>query len=203
MGAGVEVVGRALQGAGWALLPFALLPALVVAVPRLSAFALAFCDTIDAASRALGRAVKWLLPLLVLSAVVGVFALGVFGWASPVLDESAVYLHATALMLGMAPALLADEHVRVDVLLSRMAAPARGRVELVGFYVLLLPLMLAILWWSQGFTAFSWRILEGSPDAGGIRGQFLLKTLIPVFAVLMLAQGTSVATRAALAMRAE
>lgn len=193
--------GDIIQAVGWAFLPLVALPVMLLVTRRLDSLAVAVADIVDALNHGIGSAVKWLMPALVLSVVFTVFALSIFGWASPKLDESAVYLHATALMLGMGAALLADEHVRVDLLYSRFNHRAKGLAEFAGFYVLLLPLMLAILWESQSATAFSWRILEGSPDADGIRGQFLLKTLIPVFAVLMIAQGIALACRAALKLR--
>jgi TRAP-type mannitol/chloroaromatic compound transport system permease small subunit len=39
-------------------------------------------------------------------------------------------------------------------------------------------------------------ILEGSSEIDGIKGEFLLKTLIPIFALLMIAQGLSISLRA-------
>jgi len=195
--------GEALRGIGWAFLPLTLLPVFCLLFPRLQAFALTFCDLIDDLNRWIGEMVKWLLPILVLSVVFTVFALSIFGWASTKMDESAKYLHAAVIMLGASTTLLANEHVRVDVLYARMRPTTKSVVDFCGFYLLLLPLMLAILWESLSTVGFSWRIFEGSPDADGLRGEFLLKTLIPVFAVLMIAQGTAIATRAALVLRQE
>ncbi|MCF6275567.1 MAG: hypothetical protein L3J05_07370, partial [Robiginitomaculum sp.] len=39
---------------------------------------------------------------------------------------------------------------------------------------------------------------EGSAETDGIRGVFILKTFISIFALMMLAQGLSIAGRAAL-----
>ena len=197
----MELWGDIIQAIGWSLVPCALLPAAVLATGRLRSFARAVADTVDTLNRGIGEAVKWLMPALVLSVVFTVFALSIFGWASPKIDESAVYLHATALMLGMGAALLADEHVRVDLFYSRFGDQTKAVTDFAGFYTLLLPLMLTLLWEAQSATSFSWRILEGSPDADGIRGQFLLKTLIPTFAVLMIAQGIAIACRASLWLR--
>ena len=194
-------LGNMLQAIGYAFLPLLLLPFALLLTRRLDPFATTLCDLVDAFNSSLGRAVMWLLPLLVLSVVFTVFALSIFGWASTKMDESAKYLHATAIMLGAASALLANEHVRVDVLYLKLPARAKALVDFAGFYILLAPLMLAILWESQSATAFSWAILEGSPDADGLRGEFLLKTLIPVFAITMIAQGLSIAARAAKTIR--
>ena len=197
----MHALGNAVQSIGWAALPCLLLPVLALLMPLSHGFALAVASLIDDVSRGVGEVVKWAMPVLVLSVVFTVFMLSIFGWASTKMDESAVYLHAFALMLGASAALLADEHVRVDVLYARLAERTKALVNFAGFYALLVPLMLAVVWESQSATAFSWAILEGSPDADGLRGRFLLKTLIPAFAVMMLAQGMAIAVRAAVAMR--
>ena len=199
----MDMIANALHGIGWAFLPLTLLPVIALATSKSHGFARSACDLVEAFNRALGSGVRWLYPALVISVVFTVFALSIFGWASTKLDESAKYLHATALMLGAGATLLADEHVRVDVFYAGMRPTTQRLVDFCGFYGLLLPLMLAILWQSQGFTRFAWQIFEGSPDADGLPGQFLLKTLIPAFAVIMIAQGTAIATRAAMALRSD
>jgi len=67
-----------------------------------------------------------------------------------------------------------------------MSAKARALIDFIGYYALLLPVCLVILWNSQSFVSFAWRIYEGSSEADGIRGEFLLKTLIPIFALMMI-----------------
>ena len=54
---------------------------------------------------------------------------------------------------------------------------------------LLVPMMLAIGWASLPYVGQSWAILEGSAEVSGLPAIFLLKTLLPVFAVLMLVAG--------------
>ena len=62
--------------------------------------------------------------------------------------------------------------------------------------VLLLPTVLAVLWFTRQFVVNSWDILEGPMSVGGIPASFLLKTLIPVFAVLLAVQGLALGLRA-------
>jgi TRAP-type mannitol/chloroaromatic compound transport system permease small subunit len=57
--------------------------------------------------------------------------------------------------------------------------------------------MLVLLWLSVPYAARSWAILEHSQEASGLPLVFVLKTLIPVFAVLMALQGVVQAIRAA------
>ena len=199
------MAGDVLRAIGWAFLPALALPVLyLIWQPRwLSALIRGVIRTIDSAVFQLGEIVKWALPLLVLSVAASVFALSIFGAATTKWLESAFYFQAVIIMLGAAATLLAGQHVRVDVFHARMGEQARARVDLLGYYLLLLPVCLLILWNSQSFVGFAWRTFEGSTESDGIRGVFLLKTLIPAFAVTLIAQGLSIALRAALALNGE
>jgi len=54
-----------------------------------------------------------------------------------------------------------------------------------------------LIWFSVPYAARSWSILERSQEASGLPLVFLLKTLIPLFALLMALQGIAQAIRAA------
>ena len=151
----------------------------------------------------MGESVKWLLPLLVLSVAASVVALSIFGVTTTKWLESAKYFQAITIMLGAAPTLLASQHVRVDIFHTRMTDRGKARVELLGFYLLLMPACLLLIWNAQSFVGLSWSIREGSPESDGFRGVYLLKTLIPVFAVTMLIQGLAITTRAAMCLRGQ
>jgi TRAP-type mannitol/chloroaromatic compound transport system permease small subunit len=62
-------------------------------------------------------------------------------------------------------------------------------VNLLGHCLFLLPVTATIFWLSLPYVSASWRILEGSPEVGGIPGVFLLKTLIPLTSTLLFLQG--------------
>ena len=198
--------GIALQAIGWVFLPALLLPLIYIFLPNnntLQSLSKAIIRTIDSLSFGVGEISKWLLPLLVLVVAFTVFALSIFGQSWTKLFESAEYLHASVIMLGAAATLMAGQHVRVDVFHSRMNAKTRAFVDFIGFYALLLPVCLIILWNSQGFVSFAWRIFEASSEADGIRGEFLLKTLIPIFAVMMILQGLAITLRAAMCLHGQ
>ena len=100
-------------------------------------------------------------------------------------------MHAAAFMLGIAYAGQADEHVRVDVLYAKFGRRGQVWVNLLGHLVLLLPLALTFAWYGVPYAVASWRILEGSPEVGGIPGLFLLKSLIPLMAITLLLQAVA------------
>lgn len=105
------------------------------------------------------------------------------------LQESVIYLHATAFMLGIAWTLKNDGHVRVDILSSRLPARSRAWLDLAGHCLFLLPTAAAMGWYSIPYVLASWSVLEGSSEVSGIPGTFLLKSLIPLMAVSLLLQG--------------
>lgn len=197
------MTGVILQAVGWAFLPILALPAIYLLLPngRLLGFVSALVRSIDAFIHGIGEIVKWALPLLVLSVAASVFALSIFGTASVKWLESAFYFQAVIIMLGAAATLLASQHVRVDVFHAQMSPTAKARVDLLGYYMLLAPVCLLLLWKSQSFVGFAWMTLEGSAESDGIRGVFLLKSLIPAFAITMLMQGLAIALRATLLLK--
>jgi TRAP-type mannitol/chloroaromatic compound transport system permease small subunit len=73
------------------------------------------------------------------------------------------------------------------------ATAGRRRIDIFGHVLLLIPSMLALLYWSWPSVRNSWKILEGPISVGGIEAVFLLKSLIPAFCVLILLQSLSVA----------
>lgn len=113
------------------------------------------------------------------------------------LQESAIYLHATAFMLGIAYTLKLDEHVRVDVIYSRLSERQRAWINLSGHCLFLLPVTITVGLYSLPYVAASWRILEGSSEVGGVPGIFVLKTLIPLTAILLSLQGIAEIARIA------
>ena len=63
------------------------------------------------------------------------------------------------------------------------------------------PISATLLVLSLPYVAASWRVLEGSPEVGGIPGIFVLKTGLPVMAVLLLAAGLADGWRALRTLR--
>jgi TRAP-type mannitol/chloroaromatic compound transport system permease small subunit len=194
-------LGLMLKAMGWAFLPFLLLPAVLLVTTRssfLDGFARSLIGMIDGFNVKIAEGVKWLLVALVVSVAFGVIALSIFGQAWTKFDESATYFHATVILLGSSATLLAGQHVRVDIFHARMKPKSKALVEIIGFYALLLPFCLILIWNAQSFVGLSWISLEGSPESDGIQGLFILKTFVSIFAIMVLLQGFSIACRASL-----
>ena len=152
-------------------------------------------DTLDGISRITAKAARWLVLAMVLVQFSNVIGRYVFGVNSIAVQESVLYMHSTFFMLGAAFTLLVDKHVRVDVFYAKADSETQRRIDIFGHLFLLIPSMLALLFWSWPSMANSWKILEGPISVGGIKAVFLLKSLIPAFCILLILQSVSLLIR--------
>ena len=159
-----------------------------------------FANTVDLLTTILGRVSSWLVLAVVVLQFALVVARYVFGLGSIWLTEAIIYGHAALFLLASAWTLRAGGHVRVDIFYADATPRARALVDLAGALLLLLPFALVLLWLSAPYAARSWAVFERSQEASGLPLVFALKTLIPIFAVLMALQGIAQATRAAQAL---
>lgn len=156
---------------------------------------------IDALTSWIGRTAAWLTVAMALVTVAVVVLRYLFGEGTVALQELISYAHVLVITLGMSYALQSGAHVRVDVIYGRLSPRRQALVNLFGHCVFLLPVAALILWTSLPWVMASWRILERSPEVGGLPAVFLLKTLIPVMAVLLALQGTAEIGRALRTLR--
>lgn len=140
--------------------------------------------------------VSWFTVLMALVQVTVVILRYVFGLNFIWMQESLTYMHGAVFLLASGFVLLTNEHVRVDIFYRESSPRRKALVDLVGTYIFLLPICLLILWASLPYVARSWAIMESSTEATGIHAVFLLKTMIPIFAVLLLMAGFTIASRA-------
>ena len=155
---------------------------------------------IDSLNEWVGRAVAWLTLAMVLVTCVVVTLRYAFNSGSIALQESITYLHAFVFMLGAAYTLRHDGHVRVDIFYRKFGPRGQAWVDLFGALLLLLPVCGFILWVSWDYVASSWALLEGSQEVGGLPLVFILKSVIPAMALLMILQGISQALRSLLVL---
>lgn len=193
------LLGTGLKWLGLALLPLFALPLIALSLPRLlDGVAKHLIALIDRFSGiALGGAMACGL-LLVFSQLIVVLLRYAFGLSFTWLNEIVTYAFAAMFMLGAAAALRDGAHVRVDILRPRFGEAGRNWIELAGVYLLLFPICVRILMTSEAGLARSWMLLEGSRESDGLPILYLFKTLVPVFAVLLMAQGLSESLKAAL-----
>jgi len=154
---------------------------------------------IDKLNQAVGVIARWSILLMLglgLWNVIGRY-LGVaigHNLSSNRLIEGQWYLFDLAFLLGLGWTLQRQDHVRVDILQSRLNKQHQARLELLGTLLLLLPFALGVMVLSVTPTLHSWSIREISPDPDGLP-RYWIKTLIPVSFLLLSLQGISEAIR--------
>ena len=146
-------------------------------------------NTLHAINEVTGKAIAWLtlLMMLVTFSVVLLRYMFDLGWVA--MQESVVYMHATVFMLGAAYTMKHQGHVRVDIFYQRFTVKTRAWVDLIGTLLLLFPVSIFIAWMGWEYVVDAWRVHEGSREAGGLPGVFLLKSLIILMPTLLIVQG--------------
>ncbi|OSM04281.1 TRAP transporter small permease subunit [Magnetofaba australis] len=148
-------------------------------------------DWLDGLSQRIGQAASWLTLGMTLTAFVIVVLRYQFDFGSIALQESVIYMHGALFMLGASYALKQDAHVRVDLIYRLLSPRGRAWVDLLGTLLLLLPTMGFLLYICFEYVAAAWRVMEGSPDAGGLNGVWAFKTLLLIMPVLVALQGVA------------
>ena len=146
---------------------------------------------IDRFQESFGRAVSWLSLGMVLVVFGDVIARYVFRTTSGAIQEAEWYLFGTLYLLAAGYTLLHDEHVRVDIMYSKLSPRRQAWVNFILFWVFFFPSVLLVIYTAWPFVRSSWSVWEGSPDPGGLPLRWLLKSMIIMGFVLLAIQGIS------------
>lgn len=98
------------------------------------------------------------------------------------------YLFAATVLLGAPFVLKVNEHVRVDIIYSRLGPRRQALVDLLGLLLFLMPAAVLLVWMSWPYVVDSYVHNEMSSNSGGlVRWPF--KVLVPIGFFLLSAQG--------------
>ena len=150
---------------------------------------------IDRFQDALGRALSWLMLAMVLTVFFDVVSRYLFARTFVFTQELEWYIFAVAYLMAGGYVMLWDEHVRVDILYSRMGPRTRAWVDFVLLFVFFFPSTLLVVYTTWPFFRNAWTVYEGSPDPGGIPARWALKGVIIVAFSIMIVQGISEAIK--------
>lgn len=164
------------------------------AIDKLSPFATRIVETSS-------RAVMWLLFAMAFVQFIVIVLRYVFGVNFIFMQESITYMHGAVFLMAAGYALIADGHVRVDIFYREAPKKRKALIDFLGTYLFLFPVCLLLLWTASPYVASSWAVREGSTETSGIQAVFLLKSLIPAFAVLLAMAGFTIAARAGETLR--
>jgi TRAP-type mannitol/chloroaromatic compound transport system permease small subunit len=158
---------------------------------------------IDRISIFTGKAAAWLTLFMVIVTFVVVVMRYVFDAGLIWLQESVIWMHAAAFMLGAAYTLQQEDHVRVDVFYRNMTPKRQALIDLTGVVVFLFPLCFFLGWKSFDFVAASWSLREASRESGGLPYPLipLLKSVLVFMPAAVALQGLSLLLRSLQTLR--
>jgi TRAP-type mannitol/chloroaromatic compound transport system permease small subunit len=145
---------------------------------------------IDALNERIGRIVLWLVLVMALVSTANALIRYLFNESSNAWLELQWYLFAAVFLLCAGYTLLHNEHIRIDVVSSRLSARARLWIDVLGTVLFLLPVSIFVVWLSWPIFINAWASNEMSSNAGGLI-RWPARLLVPVGFLLLSLQGVS------------
>jgi TRAP-type mannitol/chloroaromatic compound transport system permease small subunit len=145
---------------------------------------------IDWLNAQVGRWVIWLILASTVISAVNAVVRKAFNMSSNAYLEVQWYLFAAAFLLAAGYTLLNGEHVKIDVVSSRLSKRKQIWIDVIGFAFFLTPMCMAVLWFGIPFFLQGFRSGEVSSNAGGLI-RWPVYLLMPTGFALLLLQGLS------------
>ena len=143
--------------------------------------------------------------LLALTAVVLYDVIGrqFFNTGSVALNELQWHIHGAIALLAFGYAYTRDAHVRIDVVSQSFSSRFKARLEIIGIALFLTPFLLLVLWYGIDFAGRSFSRGERSPVGLGLPHRWIIKSVVPLSALIALMGAWSVLLRTVLYLRGE
>jgi TRAP-type mannitol/chloroaromatic compound transport system permease small subunit len=151
---------------------------------------LAFSRGVDALNERIGRAVYWLVLIMVLVSAANATSRYALARASNAWLELQWYLFGAVFLLCAGYTLLHNEHIRIDVIAGRLSRRTQVWIDIVGTLFFLMPLAITVVVLSWQPFLNAWYSNEVSASAGGLI-RWPVRVLVPVGFFLLALQGVS------------
>ncbi|QOF80251.1 TRAP transporter small permease subunit [Variovorax sp. 38R] len=145
---------------------------------------------IDWLNAQVGKYAIWLILAATVISALNAIVRKVFNTSSNAFLEVQWYLFAWSFLVAAGLTLLQREHVRIDVLNSRLSKRTQVWIDIVGFALFLTPLCLTVLWLSTPVAIQMYQSGEMSGNSGGLI-RWPVWAALPVGFVLLMLQGWS------------
>jgi TRAP-type mannitol/chloroaromatic compound transport system permease small subunit len=145
---------------------------------------------IDSANTWIGKRLSWLILAAVVVSAANATVRKIFDTSSNSWLELQWVLFSVVFLLCSPWTLLANEHIRIDIINNQLPNWLRDTIEVVGHAFFLLPLTIIMIITGIPFFLRSVEINEQSGNAGGLP-QWPSKALIMVAFAMLLVQGLS------------
>ena len=151
---------------------------------------LKFSKAVDWLNGQIGKYVIWLILASTVISAVNAAVRKAFNVGSNAFLEVQWYLFAASFLIASAYTLLNGEHVKIDVISSKLSKRAQIMIDVFGFTFFLTPVCLAILWYGIPFFLKGLHTGEMSSNAGGLI-RWPVYMMMPLGFSLLLLQGWS------------
>ena len=151
---------------------------------------LALSRAIDKLNEQIGKLVYWCVLIMVLVSAANAMSRYSLNIASNAWLELQWYLFAVVFLLCSGYTLLHNEHIRIDVVSSRLSRRKQIWIDIFGLVFFLLPMSLLIMWLSWPIFMNAWTSGEISGSAGGLI-RWPARLLVPAGFFLLSLQGLS------------
>lgn len=151
---------------------------------------LAVSRGIDRLNERIGRATVWLILVMALVSTANALVRYALNRSSNAWLELQWYLFAAVFLLCAGYTLLHNEHIRIDVVSSRLSERTRLWIDVAGTVLFLLPMAIYIAWMSWPVFMNAWHSGEISSNAGGLI-RWPARLLVPIGFFLLALQGVS------------
>ncbi len=145
---------------------------------------------IDRLNALVGRYVIWLILGATIISALNAIVRKVLHTSSNAFLEVQWYLFAASFLLAAGYTLLEKEHVKVDVINSKLSLRTRVWIDVMGFALFLTPMCLIVLYYGTPFFLQALRTGEMSSNAGGLI-RWPVYLMMPLGFGLLLLQGIS------------
>ena len=123
---------------------------------------------IDSCDEWLGKLLGWLVLAAVLVSSLNAMARYTFNASSNAWLELQTYIFGAVFLLGAGYTMLRNEHIRIDIINSRLPARVRIWIDIFGHLFFVMPLCLILTVTGVPFFLRSFDLREGSSAAGGL-----------------------------------
>src|SRR5690242_7762763 len=156
---------------------------------------------IDGISTWLGKAVAWLILVLMMVVCIEVFKRYIMNSPDAWIFDLDNMLYGTLFMLCGAYTLAQNAHVRGDFLYSSMRPRMQASLDIVLYVVFFIPGIAALIYSGYVFAGESWHINEHSTVTAEGPPVYQFKAMIPVAGVLVMIQGIAEIVRCAVCLK--
>lgn len=123
---------------------------------------------IDGVNQRVGKLAAWAIVIAILVSAINAIVRKIFGTSSNAWLELQWYLFGATFMLGASWTLKANEHIRIDIISSRLSKRARDWIDVFGHVFFLLPFTGLMVYLSVPYFLSSLASSEVSSSAGGL-----------------------------------